>query len=701
MDRISPTLPFLHGDGQLRSLLLTHEWSTSPLGDPQTWPQELLTVVNLLLDSKFPMFMAWGPELGFLYNDEYARVLGDKHPGALGCRFQDVWGEIWSDIGPIIDKALTGKSSYFQDLPLTILRKGYPEQAWFTFSYSPVRDSMGVVGGMYCAVVETTCRVLGERRHAFQLQMADRLRPLGSPSEIIGVASELLGRYLDVSHVYYAEVDDANKTFAMLGKWHSGDLPDFPGTGQIENYGPALVDILRSGSIFVINEVETDDRIAQYRSAYAALKIRSLLVVPLVKAGRLAITLNLSKAVPYRWTDEDIAVAKDMAERTWAAAENAQSQAELREADRRKDEFLAMLAHELRNPLAPISAAAELMGLVQMDAAQLKQTSQVISRQVSHMTGLVNDLLDVSRVTRGLVAIDKSPQDLKEIVCAAVEQMRPIMEEHGHHLVIDIAPKAVHVPGDQKRLVQILANLLHNAAKYTPEGGNIVLRMEVRADQVLLSVRDNGIGIVRELQSRVFDLFAQGERKPDRTQGGLGLGLALVKSLVTLHGGTVACASDGPNKGSEFTVCLPRLLIRGGGPDRRTGKELRKFDKALQLMVVDDNEDAAQMLAMLLEALGHHVLVAHDPFKALELARDKAPDVCLLDIGLPGMDGNELARRLRKQPETAQSMLIAVTGYGQEQDRKNTQAVGFDYHLVKPVDAQKLAEILAGTNYQS
>lgn len=270
------------------------------------------------------------------------------------------------------------------------------------------------------------------------------------------------------------------------------------------------------------------------------------------------------------------------------------------------------------------------------------------------------------------------------------------MEAHRHHLVIDLSPQPTYVAGDESRLVQILTNLLQNAGKYTQDGGSIDLRMEVRTDHVLLSVSDNGIGMALELQARVFDLFTQGERTPDRTQGGLGLGLALVKSLVMLHGGTVTCASDGVGKGSRFTVCLPRLAHQDRKPERENDGSLRTSEKALRLLVVDDNEDAARMLAMLLEALGHQVRVEHDPVRALEQAAREKPDACLLDIGLPGMDGNELASRLRMSPETATVCLIAITGYGQAHDRSTALAAGFNHHLVKPVNMPKLMALLAG-----
>jgi CheY-like chemotaxis protein/two-component sensor histidine kinase len=336
------------------------------------------------------------------------------------------------------------------------------------------------------------------------------------------------------------------------------------------------------------------------------------------------------------------------------------------------------------------------MRSVQLDDAGIKRTSDIIARQVGHMTDLVDDLLDVSRVTRGLVALNELPQDLKGIISSAVEQARPAIEAQRHRLAVHLAREPVYVMGDQKRLIQVLTNLLNNAAKYTPEGGEVAISMEVAEHEVLLHVADNGIGIAPELQARVFDLFAQAERSPDRAQGGLGLGLALVKSLVELHGGTVSCHSDGPGAGSRFSISLPRLAQAYGAADPRPGATtVRKAHKALRIMIVDDNEDAAHMLAMYLESAGHEVMVENGSRRVLERAVIERPDVCLLDIGMPDLDGNELARRLRSRVETNRALLIAITGYGQEHDRQATRDAGFDHHLVKPVDTARLTELLA------
>lgn len=368
----------------------------------------------------------------------------------------------------------------------------------------------------------------------------------------------------------------------------------------------------------------------------------------------------------------------------------------LKDTDAHKDEFLAMLAHELRNPLAPISSAAGILLLAKVDETQIKKTSQIISRQVKHMTSLVDDLLDVSRVTRGLITLEKTPLDFRRIIDDAVEQVNPQIQKQRHHLTLHLPPDIAMVTGDNKRLVQVVSNILGNAAKYTHEGGNILLKTEVRPEQVVLTIEDDGIGMAPELAGRVFDLFTQAERTSDRSSGGLGLGLALVKSLVELHGGTVVCTSAGRGMGSRFTVSLPRLAQPDQGIERRrNNRDEIQIGKALKILIVDDNVDAAETLGMFLEASGHEVLVEHQSRRGLERARIEAPDVCLLDVGMPEMDGNELAKRLREQPETTKAVLIAVTGYGQEDDRKNTHKAGFDHHMVKPVDLARLSAMLA------
>ncbi|HWI15077.1 MAG TPA: PAS domain S-box protein, partial [Burkholderiales bacterium] len=373
------------------------------------------------------------------------------------------------------------------------------------------------------------------------------------------------------------------------------------------------------------------------------------------------------------------------------------AQEALRQSDRRKDEFLAMLAHELRNPLAPIMAAADLLAVGKPDEKKLRAISEVICRQTEHMTGLIEDLLDVSRVTRGLVTIEKEPVDVKSVVTEAVEQARPFIENKRHHLALHIASQPATVSGDKKRLVQVLTNILNNAAKYTPEGGRIRLDLEVDEHNVTLAIRDNGVGMTPELAARAFDLFAQGARTSDRSLGGLGIGLALVRSLVHLHGGTVVARSDGPGKGCELVVSLPCLHGNSARAAQQSAPAATHENaRRLRVMIVDDNVDATQMLALLLESSGYEVLVGHHPRSAIELARIGRPDVCLLDIGLPEMDGYELAQRLRLLPGLQSTRFVALTGYGQPKDHDLSMAAGFATHFVKPIDAQTLLGWLAG-----
>jgi PAS domain S-box-containing protein len=383
---------------------------------------------------------------------------------------------------------------------------------------------------------------------------------------------------------------------------------------------------------------------------------------------------------------------------TMDVTERYRAELEVRETSRKKDEFLAMLAHELRNPLAPIATAAEMLKLTASGDARTKRASEVISRQVGHMTTLIDDLLDVSRVTRGLVELDRRIIDVREAVASAVEQIRPLIEERRHALVVHADVPAV-VDGDRIRLVQVIANLLNNAAKYTPQGGTITLELSVVDAMVWIRVADNGIGIDPQLVPHIFELFTQAERTPDRAQGGLGIGLALVNSIVALHGGLVEAHSGGAGLGSEFRVGLP-AVARAPMADRRhdalTGAVGGAGIVPLSLMIVDDNGDAAQSLAELLRTYGHKVAVHSHPDDAIAAAANDPPQVFILDIGLPGMDGYTLARRLRGWPGTGKALYIALTGYGQAHDRILSRSSGFHHHFVKPLDIEELNRALAG-----
>lgn len=374
--------------------------------------------------------------------------------------------------------------------------------------------------------------------------------------------------------------------------------------------------------------------------------------------------------------------------------ERVRAEESLKLANRKKDEFLAMLAHELRNPLAPISTAAQLLRKPSIDLQRARSAGDVVLRQVEHMTSLVDDLLDVSRVTRGLATLNRDVVDLKTVIASAMEQAMPLLESRHHLCSVNLDSDPAFVLGDRNRLVQVVVNLLNNAAKYTPQGGKITLALSICDSQLKLNVTDNGIGIDSDLLACVFDLFAQGERTPDRSQGGLGLGLSLVKSLIELHGGSVEAKSGGTGQGSTFIITLDRIdppVQIAAGVDKLHGTSADT--NALKLLVVDDNKDAAQMLGEFLALFGHEVVVFHDALAALNSFEQHDYDCCILDIGLPDMNGYELAKRIREKTYKC-GLLVALTGYGQEHDRVLSKAAGFDFHLVKPVDEKKLLSIL-------
>ena len=876
MEAATRDFHLLGSTGAVRAGYHVHDWSVSPLGPPDRWSPALRNAVSLILESEFPMYLAWGPQLALLYNAAFIPLLDGTHPAPLGRPLAQVWPDRWSGLKPLVERALSGHATYGEDVPSPIDRNGQPYGAWFTLAYSPVRDDAGTVRGVLCVTSETTQRVQLERRHAVQLQVVDSLRRLHHPSDIIESACTLLGKHLELEHACYVETDEEDGSFEVMHDWARDAVSPLAGRrARLDDFGPQALALLRTGSPLAVRDAIADPRlpargdryaaagarailvvpkirrgqlvaalvgyctqprdwdeeaqrlatdiaerswealdrvraeqalrdavarqttlldmnefrlevsdllrrlndpnqiftqtgamlgrflqasrvlygdydadkqlvtfhsnytdgivaelngtfpaalfgIANFASLanatwvssdlqrdprtsgadtwpnYAALQIRSGVVVPLNRSGALTSCLFINDNLPRVWSADIVRLIEDVAERAWSAVERVRAEDALRLADRRKDEFLAMLAHELRNPLAPISAAAQLLNMGPPDTLRVERTSAIIARQVAHMTGLIDDLLDVSRVTRGLVVLAREEVDLRRVIADAVEQVRPLIEARRHELVLHLSTEAAIVEGDPKRLVQVVANLLNNAAKYTPEDGRLSVWMGITPDQVLVSVSDNGIGIAAELLPTVFDLFSQAERTPDRSQGGLGLGLALVKSLVELHGGMVTAASDGRNLGSEFTVRLPRLhgaTVPAGG-STTCAPPAPGAARSLSLMLVDDNVDAAMTLGLLLESGGHHVTVMHDPGDALEQAGQKHYDAFLLDIGLPGMNGYELARRLRALPGCADATLVAITGYGQQTDQASAAYAGFDSYFVKPVDPTGLFALL-------
>jgi signal transduction histidine kinase/ActR/RegA family two-component response regulator len=399
------------------------------------------------------------------------------------------------------------------------------------------------------------------------------------------------------------------------------------------------------------------------------------------------------------FTDEDIRVLQAISNVLGFAIERGHLEGQLRqradelaEEGRRKDEFLAMLAHELRNPLAPIRNAVQIIGIAGAGNSTVEGASEIINRQIQHMVHLVDDLLDVSRISRGKVQLSMERVDLATILHRAIESAQPLIDMRKHDLTVTVS-KPIWLEGDPTRLVQILANLLNNAAKYMDPGGHIWLSADLEDDDAIVRVRDSGIGIRTDLLPHIFDLFVQSDRSLDRSEGGLGIGLTLVRRLVELHGGSVSASSAGQGKGSEFIVKLPAVPAPAA-PANVTKPILNSFHGPTRVLVVDDNQDSATSLAILLKLKMHEVRVAYDGITALNEVRFFQPDIVFLDIGLPGKDGYEVARSLRSEQFGDKLLLVAMTGYGQESDRRRSQAAGFDGHLVKPADLAALEEFL-------
>jgi signal transduction histidine kinase/ActR/RegA family two-component response regulator len=487
--------------------------------------------------------------------------------------------------------------------------------------------------------------------------------------------------------------------------------------------------VLRTGQSLLIPEVTPEAmRAAAQDEEHFLLGLRlapcSSVLVPMMSRGRVlgAICMALSRN-GHRYGPEDLALAEEIGSRAALALDNARLYHAIQEAlrhrdesvealrrsdeelrrrveelareDRRKDEFLAMLAHELRNPLAAISNAGHVLDQGGAADARTRDLVGVIGRQIRHLSRLVDDLLDVSRFTRGKIELRKRLVELRPIIEGAVETTRPLLERQGHRLTVSLPAEPVVLEADATRIEQVLANLLNNAAKFTEPGGDIALSVEVRGAEAALRIRDNGTGIAPDLLPRIFDLFVQEDRSLARSHGGLGIGLTLVRSLVERHGGRVEARSEGLGRGSEFVVHLPVLagappIEAGPGPAEAPARQ----DPA-RVLLVEDNLDAADALAELLRMWGHEVEVVHDGASAVQRAGEARPDVVLLDIGLPGMDGYQVAGALRALPDLHGALLVALTGYGQEADRRRSAAAGFDHHLIKPVDLEELKRLVA------
>ena len=651
-----------------------HDWGRTSLGPSDQWPVPLRTALRLLLNSGHPMYIWWGRELVCFYNDAYRSSIGtDRHPSSLGRPGRGVWTEIWPIVGPQIEHVMSGHGATWNRNHLVpIFRNGQVEQAYWTYSYNPIDDEAAPtgVGGVLVICTETTEQVLAEQ--AVRAAEARWRQLFDQAPGFMCVLSGPEHRFEYCNARY----------FELTGR------RDILGKSVVE----ALPEIERQGFITLLDGV--------YRTGKAHAASAAPIYLPRSEDPRVLQLRYLDFVYqPVLDAKGDVTgilvEGSDVTERVIAAQALVESEARFRDADHRKDEFLATLAHELRNPLAPLRNAAKVLRAPATDAKTREWATTIIDRQVQTMAGLLEDLLDVSKITRGQLTLHKQLTSIASIIDTSVEVARPLIDARRHAFLVSLPDEPIEVEVDPLRLSQVFSNLLTNAAKYMEPNGQIEVVAEFGEDGVYISVKDRGIGLEPDSLQRVFEMFAQVKGTLDRAEGGLGIGLALVKGLVELHGGRVTALSDGLGKGSEFRVWLPSPARRGEAATDVNPECLPLSSRSRRILVVDDNIDAAQSLAFLLQAQGHEVSIAHDGEQALISAGDFRPDIALLDIGLPKRDGYAVAEAIRRESWGKDILLLALTGWGQNDDKRRALEAGFDYHLTKPVDLDRVNNLIA------
>ncbi|KQT14185.1 hypothetical protein ASG30_00950 [Ramlibacter sp. Leaf400] len=644
------------------------DWSDTALGPEAGWPHSLRIALGICLNSRFPMFIWWGPSLINLYNDAYIPVLGRRHPAAFGRPARDTWADVWDVLGPQAQQVIErGSPTWNQSVLLVMDRNGFPEDTYFTWSYSPIFNDDGSIGGLFCACQEETARIAAEReRDRLVREAQDAVVTLKTWfDQAPGFVALLRG-----PEFVFDMVNDAY--LQLVGHRQIVGRPAFEALPDIRNQGyeELLQRVLTTGEPFIgralrLNVQETPE--GEVRECFV-----DLMYQPVRDADGAVIGI--------------FAQGHDVTEQVHAV--NA-----LRQADQRKDEFLATLAHELRNPLAPIRQAVAVAASPKADEARKSWAMAVIDRQASHMAVLLEDLLDVSRISRGRLELRVEAVVLEDVVNAALESVQPLIQSRRHRLSVVLPEAPVRLRGDPVRLAQVLSNLLSNAAKYTDPDGQITLEAQAAHGVLTVRVRDTGIGLSPASQHEIFGMFSQVTSALHRSEGGLGIGLALSKGLVELHGGRLAVHSEGLGRGSVFTLSLPLAASESEAVKRSQPAGGRESTRHT-VLVADDNADALESLAVLLELDGHQVLKARNGREALELAGRVRPQLAILDIGMPDLSGYEVARQIRQTGWGEAMPLVALTGWGQPADARRAQEAGFSQHLTKPVPPAVLGEII-------
>ncbi len=662
-----------HPSGGMKACFATYDWAATPVGPTDHWPQSLQTALSILLGTRCPAAIAWGPEASLFYNDGFVPLISpENHPSALGQTANSILPELRPILEPIFfgsRAAAAAAEARAPNIPLFLRRAGGGPESRFTLSCSAIRGHRELVEGVFITALESVNEETFRRLEEALRISEERFQRLAE--------TNAFGLAIGDQHGGFSY---GNPTLRHMLGYSAEEVAR--GEMRWDQLTPAKFQIRDQAALRQLRERGFCD---PYEKAFIARNGRYVPVligasiIGTDKEGHPEVAVMIS----------DLTLLKN----TEAAL---QRQAEaLRETDRRKDEFLAMLAHELRNPLASLQAASEVLHQPERTEDHL-WAEDVIPRQIRHLSRLVDDLLDVSRITRGVIHLRRSRHDAMALLHNAMETVRAALNEHRHQLVCDFPPQPVWVLVDPARFEQIILNLLTNAIKYTPAGGRIELGARTVGGELVISVQDNGIGISPEKIASIWELFSQGERSIARSEGGLGIGLTIARSLAMLHHGSLTAESEGTGHGSRFSLRLPLapLIPETGTPPASPAPILAPALIAQRILVVDDNIDTAQGLQRLLTRQGYSVRVAADGLGALECAQEFRPHIMLLDIGLPGMNGYAVARKLRQDPAFADLFLIAISGYGQEEDRRRSHHAGFDHHFVKPIDFGELKKLL-------
>jgi PAS domain S-box-containing protein len=582
------------------------------------------------------------------------------------------------------------------------LRRYDGQWRWTWVRAVPLLSADGSARGWVGMNTDITERKKAEADTLFLLDLSDCIRLASDPDELTWAVAVAVGEYLQTERCSFIETDPEGDRFTIRRDYRL-HLPSLVGSYKLTALGPNIVSDCQAGHNTIVSDTDRDERTSFYGENYRRNDVGAFAATPLLREGRLVSVLFVSTAKPRDWSEREVSLIAAAAERTWLAVEKLrlnsalrQSEEALRDADRRKDEFLATLAHELRNPLALVRNVISLSQSSGFTEAQQCWGRDIIDKQVSYLTRLTDDLFDISRITREKLGLHKEHLELSEIIKTAVESSRPFIEKRGHKITVTRPLSPVYIEADRVRLTQVFMNLISNAAKYTPDPGQIWLTLGLNNNHAIVQVKDTGIGVATENLPRLFELFYQADRSFTRAEGGLGLGLTLVQRILELHGGTVQAFSAGINQGSEFVVSLP-VLQEASEQDLRKQLNVDSFTakpRVRRILVADDFPQAAETLAQLLRQEGYEVQIARDGLEAVTAAEHSHPDVIVLDLAMPELNGYDAARKIRQQPWGKDVVLIALTGWGQQRDRHRTKEAGFDAHLTKPIKYEAILELL-------